>query len=198
MVRFLFGLVIGLLLLPVAAYLWLTYGHPPVAAADKPFPFEERLVEGPLHARIDKEMPQKAPIEANEAALVAGAKIYRDQCAFCHGLSGVPSQVGKNMYPDAPPLWEKHHDSVVGVSDDPAGETYWKVANGIRLTGMPAYKGVLTETEMWQVSLLLSQADKPLPPGAIPLLKEPLTLTPEVLTLPQPAKPGSKTPSARY
>jgi mono/diheme cytochrome c family protein len=47
-----------------------------------------------------------------------------------------------------------------GVTDDPAGETYWKVVNGIRLTGMPAYTGSLSETEMWQVSVLLANADK--------------------------------------
>jgi len=194
MVRFLLGLILGLLLLPVAAYLWFTYGRPPVAAADKPLPFEERITWVPLEARIHREAPLKAPIEANEATLVAGARIYREQCAFCHGLSGSPSPVGKNMFPDAPPLWEKHHDSVVGVSDDPPGETYWKVANGIRLTGMPAYKGALSETEMWQVSLLLSQADKALPPAAIQLLKEPLSLSPSVLTLPQ----QPKAPTPRY
>jgi mono/diheme cytochrome c family protein len=59
---------------------------------------------------------------------------------------------------------------VIGVSDDPPGETYWKVANGIRLSGMPAFKGVLTENEMWQVSLLLANADKPLPPAALVML----------------------------
>ena len=60
---------------------------------------------------------------------------------------------------------------VVGVSDDQPGETYWKVANGIRLTGMPRYKELLTETQMWQVSLLLANADKPLPPAAVAILK---------------------------
>jgi mono/diheme cytochrome c family protein len=45
------------------------------------------------------------------------------------------------------------------------------VANGIRLTGMPAYKSILTETQMWQVSLLLAQADKPLPPAAAEILR---------------------------
>jgi thiosulfate dehydrogenase len=44
------------------------------------------------------------------------------------------------------------------------------VANGIRLTGMPAFKGLLTETEIWQVSLLAANADKPLPPEAVELL----------------------------
>jgi hypothetical protein len=35
---------------------------------------------------------------------------------------------------------------------------------------MPSYKGVLTENEMWQVSLLVSAADKPLPPAAVEIL----------------------------
>jgi hypothetical protein len=58
------------------------------------------------------------------------------------------------MFPYPPQLF-KH-----GVTDDPPGETYWKVANGIRLTGMPGFKGTRSETELWQVSLLLADADK--------------------------------------
>lgn len=46
------------------------------------------------------------------------------------------------------------------MTDDEPGETYWKVANGIRLTGMPGFKQSLSETQMWQVSLLLANADK--------------------------------------
>jgi thiosulfate dehydrogenase len=61
----------------------------------------------------------------------------------------------------------------MGVTDDPAGETYWKVANGIRLTGMPAYTHALNNTEMWQLSLLLANADK-LPPPVLELLRQPL------------------------
>jgi thiosulfate dehydrogenase len=45
------------------------------------------------------------------------------------------------------------------VTDDEPGETYWKVANGIRLTGMPGYNQQVSTTEMWQVSLLLAHAD---------------------------------------
>ena len=46
------------------------------------------------------------------------------------------------------------------MTDDEPGETYWKVANGIRLTGMPGFNQQLSTTEMWQVSLLLAHADK--------------------------------------
>jgi len=178
MLRILFGIVLGVLLVPVAAFVWFHHGHPPVAVADTPFPFEREITAIPLGTRIDSEMPKTVPVEANEATFIAGAHIYREQCAFCHGVSGIPSSVGKHMFPDAPPLWEKHHGDVVGVSDDPAGETYWKVANGIRLTGMPAYKDVLSETEMWQVSVLLANANKPLPPTALSLLKAPLNFEP--------------------
>ena len=171
--------------------MWLTYGHPPVAVADALLPFEQYVTQMPLHARIDREMPKTVPVEANEATFVARAHIYREQCAFCHGVSGGASPVGKHMFPDAPPLWEKHHGEVVGVSDDPPGETYWKVSNGIRLTGMPGYKNVLSETEMWQVSVLLANADKPLPPAALTLLKEPLVLDPAVPAGLMPAKPAN-------
>ena len=76
------------------------------------------------------------------------------------------------MFPDAPQLLQKHHNGdVVGVSDDPPGETYWKVYNGIRLTGMPAFKTQLSETEMWQVSLLLANADKQMPPAVQSVLR---------------------------
>jgi mono/diheme cytochrome c family protein len=174
--RVLLGILLGIVLMPVVVLGWLRFGHVPVAVADPPLSQERLLTGMPLHARIDREMVNTPPVQADEANLVAGAEIYRDQCAACHGFHGKPSRLGEHMYPSAPPLWEKHrHSEVVGVSDDPPGETYWKVANGIRLTGMPAYKSVLTETQMWQVSLLLAHADKPLPPAAVEILRgEPL------------------------
>ncbi len=170
--RFLLGVVIGIILVPLAVLGWLHFGKVPVAVSDPPLPQEQLITSGPLEARIHKEMVQKPPIQPQEDDLVAGAHVYSNQCAVCHGFHGQPSKFGTHMFPSAPPLWEKHHNGdVVGVSDDPPGETYWKVANGIRLTGMPAYKGVLTETQMWQVTILLANADKPLPPAAVALLK---------------------------
>jgi mono/diheme cytochrome c family protein len=170
--RVLLGIVLGAILAPVALLAWLHFGRVPVAVADRPLPHERSLTGVPLHARIRRELVNTPPIQADGNNLVAGAQVYRDQCAACHGLHGKPSSFGAHMFPDAPPLWEKHHhNDVVGVSDDPPGETYWKVANGIRLTGMPAYKMVLTDTQMWQVSLLLANADKPLPPAALEILR---------------------------
>jgi mono/diheme cytochrome c family protein len=172
MTRIFIGIVLGVVLVPLALLAWFHFGTVPVAVTDPPLPMERFITSVPLDARIDRELVTKPPIEANEDTFVAGAAIYRDQCSACHGFHGKPSAFGPHMFPDAPPLWEKHHNNeVVGVSDDPPGETYWKVANGIRLTGMPSYKEVLTDTQMWQVSLLLANADKPLPPAAVDILR---------------------------
>jgi len=170
--RLLFGVIVGLTLAPLLVYGWFRYGRPPVAVADSPLPFERQITHIPLNNRIDREMPKTVPIQPDEGNLVAGAQIYHDECAACHGFYGKPSSFAKHMYPAAPQLWAKHRNSdVVGVSDDPPGETFWKVDNGIRLSGMPSYHDVLSETQIWQVTLLLANADKPLPPGALPLVK---------------------------
>ena len=170
--RILFGIILGVVIAPLALAAWFCWGHAPVAVDDPPLPYERNLAHDALDARIDREMPKHAPIQPNEENLVAGARIYRDQCAACHGLHGKPSDFGAHMFPVAPQLWEKHPNSeVVGVSDDEPGETFWKVANGIRLSGMPEFHGALSETQIWQVSLLLANADKPLPPGALQILR---------------------------
>ena len=59
------------------------------------------------------------------------------------------------MFPKPPKLMEG-----TGVTDDPPGETYWKVAGGIRMTGMPGFDKSLSTTQMWQVSLVCANADK--------------------------------------
>lgn len=172
--RILLGIVIGILLVPLALLAWFKFGRVPVAVADPPLPKEALFTSVPLDARIDRELVKAPPIQPDEGNLVAGAEIYREQCAVCHGYHGKPSAFGPRMFPSAPPLWEEHHhgnETMMGVTDDPPGETYWKVANGIRLSGMPSFKNVLSEVEMWQVSVLLANADKPLPPAALSILR---------------------------
>ncbi len=151
----------GLALTPLLLMLYINYGRPPVSVVDSPFPFEKTIVRAALHHRIDREA-QDSPISLTTENQLAGALLYREHCAFCHGLPGEASGAGTNMYPKAPQLWTSHRKGIVGVSDDPVGETFWKLQNGIRLTGMPSYRNLLNDQQMWQVSLLLSKANEPL------------------------------------
>ena len=78
--RVFLGILLGIVLVPLALLGWLKFGDVPVAVADPPLPQERLLTGMPLHARIDREMVQKPPILADEADLIAGAETYRDQC----------------------------------------------------------------------------------------------------------------------
>lgn len=174
MAKFLLGLLLGFLIIPVWVWGWLHYGNAPVTVTDKSLPFEKQLVHIPLHARMKREMPQHPGMDASPTNLLLGAQVYRQQCASCHGLYGRPSDFGLHMFPRSPQLWAPHGNGVVGVSDDPAGSTYWKVKNGIRLSGMPAFEQVLNQAQMWQVTVLLANAGKPLPSDVIQTLQQPL------------------------
>ena len=152
----LFGIAFGILLACAGAYFYFATGSAPVATADHPMPFEKRLANKALHARIEREMPKTVPINADESTYMAGAKIYVDNCAVCHGYPGAEqSAIAKGMFPKPPELFRGK-----GVTDDEPGETYWKVSHGIRLSGMPSFGDTLSETQMWQVTLLLANADK--------------------------------------
>jgi thiosulfate dehydrogenase len=167
------GFLLGIAAVAPGLFAYLKFGPLPVAVADAPLPFEGQIVRLPLDARIERES-KAAPFGISEDVFEAGAHIYRSQCASCHGTPGHDVAFAKAMFPAAPQLWKKHGKSdVVGVSDDEPGETYWKVANGIRLSGMPSYKHVLSDTQMWQVSLLLKNADKELPGPVTQILNSP-------------------------
>jgi thiosulfate dehydrogenase len=155
--KFIVGLVVGLLLPAIGGYFYIKGGMMPVATASAPLPMEEKIAHMALHARMVKEMPKDSPVPADEPNITNGARVYLENCAFCHGYPDQPaSSAAKGMFPLPPQLFS--HEEM--VTDDPVGATYWKVSNGIRLTGMPGFNEMLTPTQMWQVSQLLAHADK--------------------------------------
>lgn len=156
-----------LLMLAVAAF-YLYTGRIPVATSAPPLPLEKYLAKTALNAKLAKEMPKTVPLTADESNYLAGAMIYLDNCAVCHGQPGkAQTAIANGMYPKPPELLHGK-----GVTDDPPGQTYWTVVNGIRLSGMPGFKGALSDTQAWQVSLLLANADK-LPPSVQSMLASP-------------------------
>jgi thiosulfate dehydrogenase len=157
MKKFIIGLIVGLVVVPLLGFLYFAGGFAPVATSDPMMPFERQMAGMALHSRMDKEMPKEVPVQANEGTYIDGAMVYNRNCAVCHGVLGQKeSAIPKGMFPHPPQLLPPRK----GVTDDPPGETYWKVKNGIRLTGMPGFKDSLSETEMWDVSVMLANADK--------------------------------------
>jgi thiosulfate dehydrogenase len=162
---FVLGVLVTVLVGAAVVYIYFAKGFAPVATAAQAMPFEKTLARMALNARVEKEMPHQVPIQPDEASYTAGARIYVEHCGVCHGLPGKEqTAIAIGEFPKPPRLFEGK-----GVTDDEPGETYWKVANGIRMTGMPAFDKHLSTTEMWQVSLLLANADK-LPASVMTIL----------------------------
>jgi thiosulfate dehydrogenase len=168
MKKFIFGFASAVVLIALLGFGYVELGLAPVATASAPLPFEKLVTGIALHAHVSKEAPKSSPIVASDEVYAAGAVIYRNNCAVCHGLPGQnPTAIAKGEFPKPPQLLKG-----MGVTDDPVGVTYWKVANGIRLTGMPGYTNSLSSEQMWQVSLLLANSDK-LPTNALNTLQQP-------------------------
>lgn len=150
------GILVGVLLVLGAVYLYFATGRAPVAVTSPEMPFERKMARMALHAYLDK-LPHPAPqVPADEKNLLDGAKVYKENCAVCHGLpGGTPTAIADGLAPRPPQLFKG-----TGVTDDDEWESYWKIEGGIRMTGMPGFKGRLSETQIWQVAVLVKNADK--------------------------------------
>jgi thiosulfate dehydrogenase len=177
---FVVGFLVALVLVAAALFVYLRYQAPRQTVASLPAPIRqvvrpsvqpsrpnrgdenESLATGP--APRSEHAFRQPPFGISEDVFESGAHVYRQDCARCHGTPGRDASYGAHLHPAAPQLWKKHaHGDVVGVSDDAPGETYAKVADGIAHTPMPAFGHRLSERQMWEVSLLLKNADQPLP-----------------------------------
>ncbi len=69
-----------------------------------------------------------SPVPADEINLLAGAHVYQQGRAGCHGrLDQDPATMSKRFYPRPPQLLPPGE----GVTDDPVGATHWVVKNSI-------------------------------------------------------------------
>jgi hypothetical protein len=91
MKAFFAGLVIGIILVPAAVYLYFWLGYAPVSTKAAPLPFERKLAGMALDKRIEKEAPKESPVQPTEQNLLAGCEdLYRE----LRGLSRWADRIG--------------------------------------------------------------------------------------------------------
>ena len=74
-----------------------------------------------------------------------GAEVFKTYCVSCHGSQGLgDGPASQALDPRPANLAQVNH----GAGDD---FLYWRISTGIPGTAMPAWKGVLTDTQIWQV-----------------------------------------------
>jgi mono/diheme cytochrome c family protein len=80
-----------------------------------------------------------------------GFALYHLNCEQCHGGPGMsPQRAALGMMPVPAYL-------VRTASEWPAARMHWVVQNGIKMTGMPAWKHRLSDDEIWQVVAFLKR-----------------------------------------
>ncbi len=83
--KFFLGLILGILAFPLTVVFYLMLGIAPAAATAPPMPFERYIAGTALQKRISREAPKRELSSFGTQDLVAGAGLYKKNCAMCHG-----------------------------------------------------------------------------------------------------------------
>lgn len=142
-----------------------------------------------LDAALKRSISRRArdiepPPLGDPAMFERGFRIFRKQCVQCHGAPGVArDDLGKGLTPLPANL-------VHTARSWSAGEIYWTISNGIKMSGMPAWRFKYSEEEMWAVVAFIKQlprftpaeyrqfeariaAEEPQPQAPAPMLRKP-------------------------
>jgi mono/diheme cytochrome c family protein len=87
------------------------------------------------------------PVPFSDEVWTEARAHFADHCATCHGNDGSGrTAIGSNLYPRAPDM------RLAATQQLTDGELYWIIANGVRLTGMPAFgSGAANDQDTWQL-----------------------------------------------
>ena len=111
---------------------------------------------GSIESKVAKEIKSKMtiggkddknPIPYSEAVAKEGGGHFQHHCQICHGLDGQNTGVpfAEQMSPPVADLASKD------VQEYADGQLKWIIQNGIAPSGMPAWKGILDDDEMWKI-----------------------------------------------
>ena len=110
-----------------------------------------------LHNTYDNSLDRAAAgvtVPANletPEAVRAGARLYNDECIYCHGAPGEEmTGLAKGLNPPAPVL-------LAASRHNAPGETFWVVKNGVRMSAMPAWGKSYDDARIWSVAAFLHQ-----------------------------------------
>jgi mono/diheme cytochrome c family protein len=114
--------------------------------ANQPTRAEKKIVQKSKQLVIDGK-DWRNPISDDASSVKVGAEHFRSYCQVCHGLNGhaIGVPFAQNMSPPVPDL------GAADIQKYTDGQLKWIIQNGIRMSGMPAWKGLLDDDEMWRM-----------------------------------------------
>ena len=79
-------------------------------------------------------------------SITAGAALYQENCAGCHGPRGAGDGPDGRRLPRSPADLRAPH-----TAQHTAGDLFWWISHGISGSGMPAFDGHLGEEQRWEL-----------------------------------------------
>jgi mono/diheme cytochrome c family protein len=155
MKMFVLGVVVALVAVAGSVFLVARQGLYPIGADNPPYRLERILAGRALNVYADKHKPAgDNPIAPTPANLTDGANEYEEHCALCHGGAKAKlSPLRDKFNPPAPQLINK-------IPHDPDAWLFWVTKHGVRMTGMPAWDGVLSDNDMWKIVAFIKHSNK--------------------------------------
>jgi mono/diheme cytochrome c family protein len=140
------GILIGWILIALFVGIVFWSGSYNVAATNSAGPFERKFAAFALNHAIQKRASAQSNPLAKPEDIRAGLVHFKENCLDCHGAPGVEeSEFGQGLNPPAPDL------TLPAIQRFSDGELYWIVANGVRMTGMPAFSPTHKPDEIWKM-----------------------------------------------
>jgi mono/diheme cytochrome c family protein len=152
---FVLGVVATLIALAVTAIAVTHLGLYPIGADNPPSHLEQTLAMRAMDVYAEKHMPAgDNPIQPIAANLTEGANLYEQHCALCHGGAKAKISPMQNQFsPPVPQLINR-------IPHDPPAWIFWVTKHGVRMTGMPAWTGILSDDDIWKVVAFIKNSGK--------------------------------------
>jgi mono/diheme cytochrome c family protein len=119
--------------------------------ANPPSKMESTIVTAAKHKLFVRNIGDKNPLLGNATTLASGKEAFSHYCVACHGLDGQNTGVpfADRMSPPVPSL------AAADVQRYTDGQLKWVIDYGIRPSGMPGSKGILSDEEIWSIVYFL-------------------------------------------
>ncbi|WP_353068654.1 cytochrome P460 family protein [Tunturibacter empetritectus] len=96
------------------------------------------------------------PLPETDEVVSQGQEVFLGSCAQCHGADARgDGNLGRNMTPPAMDLSSAH------VQHWNDAELFWIIQNGVRLTGMPAWKSSISDNDTWKLARFIHKLPRP-------------------------------------
>ena len=164
MKNFLFGILFTCALVFLGGFLYLRLGFAEVRGDIPPSRLETWLLQPAVHASVRREAPELPnPVPLTDENLIAGGKMYLNECAGCHGEPGKSEKYSDVLFPPIP------HFPTAGTPYTES-QIFWVAKHGIRRTGMFANGKWDADEKLWTIAAFIARI-KSLPPQVQEALK---------------------------